>query len=156
MPTREAWWAQMREKLGVDAVLMQLPVGAGATFEGVVDLVTMKKLTFEGDDGEDIRAEEIPADMQQEAVAARQEMLEALSMYSDTLMELLLAEEEVSERQIHDVVRQAVVAEEFTPVFLGTAYRNKGVQPLLDAIVRYLPSPLDTEVRPKAGRIRIR
>ena len=70
-------------------------------------------------------------------------MLEALSMYSDELMEMLLSEETVSEELIHDIIRQAVIEQEFTPVYLGTAYQNKGVQPLLDAITRYLPSPLD-------------
>ena len=83
--------------------------------------------------------------MADEACAARQHMLEALSMYSDELMELLLAEEDVPEPLIHDVVRQAVLAEQMTPVLLGTAYRNKGVQPLLDAVIRYLPSPRDVE-----------
>ena len=70
-------------------------------------------------------------------------------MYSDKLMEMLLGEEEISEQLIHDVTRHAVIEQEFTPVFLGTAYRNKGVQPLLDAITRYLPSPLDCEVNGK-------
>ncbi len=141
--------AQMRAKLGVDAVLMQLPIGAGATFEGVIDLVTMQKLVFHGNGGETVHCEEIPAGMREKAEAARQEMLEALSMYSDALMEKLLAEEEIGDELIHRLVREAVVAEELTPVFMGTAYRNKGVQPLLDAIVRYLPSPLDTEITAK-------
>ena len=139
--------SQMREKLGVDAVMMQLPIGAGATFEGVIDLVSMKRLNFLGNDGENVEAVDIPAELQDEAETARQEMLEALSMYSDVLMEKLLAEEDISEDEIHGIVRQAVLAEEFTPVFMGTAYRNKGVQPLLDAVTRYLPSPLDTSVK---------
>lgn len=138
---------QLREKLGVDAIMMQIPIGAGETFEGVVDLATMKAMYFDGNDGEHVRAEEIPEALKEEAQEARQQMLEALSMYSDDLMELLLSEEEVSEDLIHAVVRDAVQAEEATPVYMGTAYRNKGVQLLLDAITRYLPSPLEREIK---------
>ena len=136
---------QLREKLGCDAVLMQRPIGSEAGFEGVVDLVTRKAVYFDGQWGESVRCEDIPETMQEEAAHARQELLEALAMFSDDLMELLLAEEEVPDSLIHEVVRAAVQGEQFTPVFLGTAYRNKGVQPLLDAVVRYLPSPLDRE-----------
>ena len=140
---------QLREKLGCDAVLMQIPIGREDEFEGVIDLVTMKALHFDGSKGEKVRAEAIPAALADEAAAARTHMLEALSMYSDKLMEMLLSEEEISEEIIHDIIRQAVIEQEFTPVYLGTAYRNKGVQPLLDAITRYLPSPLDAEVKGK-------
>jgi elongation factor G len=97
---------QMREKLGVDAVLMQLPIGTGATFSGVIDLVTVKALRFEGKDGQNVRVEEVPAQLRPQAVTARQEMLESLSMYSDELMERLLAEEEIAEELIHRVVRE--------------------------------------------------
>jgi elongation factor G len=140
---------QLKEKLGCDAVLMQIPIGREDEFEGVIDLVTMKALYFDGTKGEKVREEAIPAALAKEAAAARSHMLEALSMYSDKLMEMLLSEEEVSEELIHDIIRQAVIEQEFTPVYLGTAYRNKGVQPLLDAITRYLPSPLDAEVKGK-------
>jgi elongation factor G len=140
---------QLKEKLGCDAVLMQIPIGREEKFEGVVDLVTMKALYFEGANGEKVRQEAIPAGMQEEAEAARLHMLEALSMYSDKLMEMLLSEEAISEQVIHEIVRDAVIGQEFTPVYLGTAYRNKGVQPLLDAIVRYLPTPLDAPSRGK-------
>ncbi len=102
----------------------------------------MKALYFDGDNGEIVREEEIPAALQDEAEAARHEMLEALSMYSDELMEKLLGEEEVPEELIHDIIRARRRSnQEFTPVFLGSAFKNKGVQPLLDAITRYLPSP---------------
>jgi elongation factor G len=135
---------QLKEKLGCDAVLMQIPVGREENFEGVIDLVTMKAIYFDGANGEKVREEAIPAALQKEAEAARHHMLESLSMYSDKLMEMLLGEEEIKEELIHDIVRHAVIEQEFTPVYLGTAYRNKGVQPLLDAIVRYLPTPLDS------------
>ena len=140
---------QLKEKLGCDAVLMQISIGREDKFEGVIDLITMKALYFDGANGETVREEAIPANLEQSAAAARVHMLEALSMYSDKLMEMLLSEEEVSEELIHDLVRTAVIEQEFTPVFLGTAYRNKGVQPLLDAITRYLPSPLDAPSKGK-------
>ncbi|MDH3718027.1 MAG: elongation factor G [Planctomycetota bacterium] len=136
---------QVREKLHCDAILMQLPIGAEEQFEGVVDLVSMQALYFDGANGEKVRTEAVPDELSQQAADARQHMLEALSMYSDQLMELLLAEEEVPETLVHQVLRDAVQSLDCTPVFLGTAFRNKGVQPLLDAVIRYLPSPQDRE-----------
>ncbi len=138
---------QLREKLDCDAVLMQLPIGRESDFRGVVDLVARKAVYFDGEDGETVRVEEVPAEMAGPVAAARQHLLETLAMYSDSMMELLLAEQPVPEGMIHEVVRMAAVAQQLTPVFLGTAYRNKGVQPLLDAVVRYLPSPLDCEAK---------
>jgi elongation factor G len=134
---------QLRERLGSNAILLQLPIGREAEFEGVVDLVAEEAIYFDGTHGEQVRHEPIPAEMGQEAAAARHEMLEALSMYSDELMERLLYEEEVPESLVHRVLRQATLEQRVTPVLMGSAYRNKGVQPLLDAVVRYLPSPLD-------------
>ncbi|MCE9555722.1 MAG: elongation factor G [Planctomycetes bacterium] len=139
---------QVRQKMGCDAILMQLPIGKEDKFEGVIDLITMKANYFDGANGEIVREEAIPADMQEEATEARQHMLEGLSMYSDVLMELLLSEEAVTEELIHSVLRQAVQGQDCTPVFMGTAVKNKGVQLLLDAIARYLPSPVD---RPKTA-----
>ncbi|HEY2893380.1 MAG TPA: elongation factor G [Pirellulales bacterium] len=140
---------QVREKMGCDAVLMQWPIGKEDNFQGVIDLITMKAYYFDGGNGEDVREEEIPAELKQAAVKARQHMLESLSMYSDELMELLLSEEPVKEELIHNIVREAVQGQDLTPVFMGTAYRNKGVQLLLNSIVRYLPSPLDRPVKAK-------
>lgn len=137
---------QLREKLDCDAVLMQLPIGKEEHFEGVIDLIRRKAIYFDGRNGEDIREEEVPADMVEQVNAARQHTLEALSMYSDELMELLLSEEEVSEELLHTVIKQAVQGQDVTPVYMGTAFRNKGVQCLLDAVVRYLPSPLERKV----------
>ncbi len=138
---------QVREKMGCDAVLMQWPIGKEEDFEGVIDLITMKANYFDGTHGEKVRADEIPAELKEAAEKARQNMLETLSMYSDELMELLLSEEPVPEDLIHGVVREAVQGQDLTPVYMGTAYRNKGVQLLLDAIVRYLPSPLEFPVK---------
>ncbi|QDV22611.1 elongation factor G [Aureliella helgolandensis] len=137
----------MREKLNTDAVLVQMPIGAGETFAGMIDLVTMKKLEFQGDQGTDVIESEIPADLLEEAEAYRHAMLESMSMYNDEMMELLLSEEPVSEELIHKVIKDAVQNQGFTPVFVGTAFKNKGVQPLLDAVVRYLPSPEQREIK---------
>lgn len=140
---------QMKEKLNTDAIMIQLPIGAGETFAGVIDLIKMKAYNFEGRDGEFVKEVDIPADMLDEAQEARGAMLEGLSMYSDEMMEKLLGEEEVSEDLIHKVIRQATQQQGMTPVLVGSAYKNKGVQLLLDAVERYLPSPLDREISAK-------
>jgi len=137
---------QVREKLGADAFLMQLPIGAEENFRGVVDLIEMEAIFFEGEQGEKVVREEIPADLKDACEEARVQMLDSLSNYSDEVMELLLSEEEVPKEKIYSVMREAVL-NGATPVYLGSAFKNKGVQPLLDAIVRYLPSPLDREIR---------
>lgn len=137
---------QLRTKLGADAFLAQLPIGAEDKFEGVIDLVRMKALRFGGKRGEQVLESEISADMLEEAQEARSALLESLSMYSDEMMEKLLSEEEISEEMIHRVMRAAVIAGA-TPVYMGSAYKDKAVQPLLDAVIRYLPSPLDREIR---------
>lgn len=136
---------QLREKLGADAFLAQIPIGAEENFRGVVDLIEMKAYTFDGDQGEKVITSEIPDDLQDEAADARVAMLDSLSNYSDEVMELLLSEEEVSKELIYKTMRQAVL-NGATPVYMGSAYKNKGVQPLLDAITQYLPSPLDREI----------
>ncbi|MEO1973898.1 MAG: elongation factor G, partial [Pirellulaceae bacterium] len=139
--------SDLNERLGANAFLMQLPMGEGETFTGVIDLVRMKSLYFEGTDGEKVREDEIPAEFIEDAESHRQQMLESLAMYSDELMELLLSEESISEELVNEVARKACIQQGATPVFLGTAFRNKGVQPLLDAIIKYLPSPLEREIR---------
>ncbi|MFN5757627.1 MAG: elongation factor G [Planctomycetia bacterium] len=137
---------QLREKLGTDAIPMQIPIGAEDKLEGVIDLVTMKGYYFDGDNGEHVREEAIPAAYEKAAAEARHAMLEGLAMYSDSLMEKLLSEQQPSEDEIHAVVKAAVQNQSITPVFCGSAYKNKGVQKLLDAVVRYLPSPLERKV----------
>jgi len=134
----------LRDKLKLNAVPMQIPIGLEADFRGVVDLVTMKALRFEGDNGEHVVEEEIPAELRGEAEAAREQMLDAVSMFSDELTEAIL-DEKVSEELIRDAVRKGVLSLQLCPVFLGSAYKNKGVQPLLDAVNAYLPSPEDVE-----------
>jgi elongation factor G len=134
----------LREKLGHNAVAMQIPIGVEADFSGVVDLVTMKAVRFEGPNGEHVVEERIPDELRNEAEAAREEMLDVVSMFSDELTEAIL-EERVTEDLIHRAVRNGVLGLELTPVFLGAAYKNKGIQKLLDAILLYLPSPVDVE-----------
>jgi elongation factor G len=134
----------LREKLKHNAVMMQLPIGLEADHQGVVDLITMKAITFEGENGEHVVEKEIPEDMREEAETAREKMLDEVSMFSDELMEAIL-EEKVSEEMVHTAVRNGTLSMDLTPVFLGSAYKNKGVQKLLDAVTRYLPAPGDIE-----------
>jgi elongation factor G len=138
---------QVRDKLNADAIMMQIPIGAGETFEGVIDLILMKAYFFDGNDGENVREEEIPANLVDKAKEMRQKMLESLAMYSDEMMELLLSEEEVPTELVHKVCCEATQQLRITPVFCGSAYKNKGVQLLLDAVLRYLPSPLQREIK---------
>lgn len=138
---------QMKEKLATDAILMQVPMGAGETFEGCIDLIKMKAYFFDGANGEKVREEAIPAEYQDLADEYRQKMIEGLAMFSDDMMEMLFGGEEPSEDMIHEVTKKAVLSLQATPVFVGSAYKNKGVQLLLDAVNRYLPSPLEREVR---------
>lgn len=134
---------QLREKLAHNAIMMQIPIGTEDAHAGVVDLITMKSYTFEGANGENIIEGDIPADMQADAEKYREEMLEAVSMFDDELMSKVLEGQDVTEDEIHNAVRKGVLSLELTPVFMGSAYKNKGVQLLLNAVTRYLPNPKD-------------
>ena len=136
---------QLHDKLGLNSVLMQIPIGLEDKLEGVVDLVKMKAIYFRGDNGLDVVEEDIPANLKDEAEEKRELMLDAASMFSDELAEAYLNGEEIPQDMIHDAVRKGVLARELVPVFMGSAYKNKGIQPLLDAVVRYLPAPEDVE-----------
>ncbi len=133
----------MRTRLNTKAVPIQLPIGKENTFRGIIDLVTMKAEVYYDDDGKDIREEEIPAELLDEAKQLREEMVEAAAEQSDELMDKFLEGEELTNDEIVNALRQGTLACTLTPVLCGTSYRNKGVQPLLDAVVAYLPSPLD-------------
>src|SRR5690606_1972196 len=117
----------LREKLGHNAVLMQLPVGAEENFKGIVDLISMKAYYFDGDNGEIVREEEIPADMADQAQKAREEMLDTVSAFDDAMMEAILEGQEVTEAQIHAAIRKGVLSLQFTPVYLGSSFKNKGI-----------------------------
>ncbi len=131
---------QLREKLGHNPVSMQIPIGLEADFEGVVDLISMQALYFDGPNGEDIRIEAVPEALLAEAVKYREKMIDAASMFCDELMEAAL-ENAVTEKLLLSALRKGVLSRRITPVFMGSAYKNKGVQPLLDAVTRLLPCP---------------
>jgi len=133
---------QLEDKLGLNAVMAQLPIGLEDKHVGMVDLVTMKANYFEGEYGEVIREDEIPAELKEQAEEHREKLLDAASMFDEELMEAAL-EGSATTEQIDTAIRKAVIANELCPVYVGSAYKNKGVQTLLNAVVKYLPSPLD-------------
>ncbi len=134
---------QLKEKLGHNPVLMQIPIGLEDQLKGVVDLITMQAYYFEGDDGEKVVVKTIPPELMDEAQEKREEMVDAVSMYSDELTELILEEKELPEAVIVEAVRKGTIDREMTPVFMGSAYKNTAVQPLLDAVIKFLPAPID-------------
>ena len=137
---------QIKDKLGANAVPLQIPIGSEANFKGVVDLIRMQAAYFDGEQGEEIRYEEIPEELVEKAKAARAHMLEEVSMFDDKLMEAVLGEEEVDEKHLRKIIRLATIDQAIVPVMMGSAYKNKGVQELLDGVEFYLPSPLDRDM----------
>ena len=134
----------MRERLASNFVPVQLPVGSGEMFAGLIDLIKMKFVTYEDDSLGTMFVEgSIPKDLEERAYEGREQLLEAVSDFDDTLMEKFLEGEEISERELKAALRQAVINSVAVPVLCGSAFKNKGVQRLLDAIVSFLPSPLD-------------
>jgi len=138
---------QLKQKLGHNVVAMQMPMGLEADFRGIVDLVSMKAVYFDGDSGEMVRTENIPANIIEEAKEKRELLLDAASMFSDSLTDLILEEADIPAETIISAIRQGVIARQLTPVFMGSAYKNRGVQPLLDGITNLLPCPVDVENR---------
>jgi elongation factor G len=138
---------QLREKLGLNAYMLELPIGLEDKLEGVVDLIGMKALYFEGNDGSEVRVAEIPPHMMDDANKYRQELLDAASMFDDDLMEEIMENgyDDIDQEKIIAAIRKGTLAEQFVGVFCGSAHMNKGIQPLLDGVTRYLPNP--TEVK---------
>jgi len=135
---------QLQQKLNLNAVLMQIPIGLEGRFSGVVDLISMNAVYFEGPNGDEIKRGEIPDEILEEARAKREELLDAASMFSDELMEAIF-DESVNEDLIYKAVREGALSRKLTPVFLGSAYKNIGIQLVLDGINSYLPAPDEGE-----------
>lgn len=133
------------EKLGINAAFIQLNIGTSQDFEGVVDLIEQQAVYFEGKYGEQIRFGEIPSYMKDDVQAARKELFAKLAEHDSLMEELFLMEQEPTAEQIHGAIRRTTTANKFIPVMLGSAYKNKGVQLLLDAVEKYLPSPIERE-----------
>ena len=136
----------LKEKLSLNPAVLQYPIGMEDQFEGVIDLIEMRANYFEGKYGEQRVSKPIPEPLRDEAQAAREKLLDRISILSEEMMAKLLAGEEVPKQMIWDAIRQGTLSLEFTPVLMGSAFKNKGVQNLLDAIALYLPSPVEREV----------
>src|SRR5690606_12917625 len=132
------------EKLNANPVAIQLPIGSESDFTGVVDLIQMKALIWQGDGlGEKYDVTDIPAAMMEQAQAAREQLVERAAEADEELTDLLLMGEAISEERIKSALRKGSIARKLTVVLCGSAFKNKGVQPLLDAVIDFLPSPLD-------------
>src|SRR5262249_27834864 len=123
----------------------QLPIGAESDFEAVIDLIKMKAYYFDGDDGEDVREEEIPADRLEEAKSARHDMIASIADHDDQIADKFLAQQDPSLDRNPAAIRRVTIALKMTPVFIGSAYKNKGVQLLLDGVNMYLPNPKEVQ-----------
>jgi len=134
---------QLREKLNHNAILMELPIGAEDKFKGVIDLITMKAHYYDGENGETIRSEAVPAELLEQAQTMRKELIAGVAEYDEKMTELFLEDKEPSIEDIRRAVRAGCIALKLTPVFCGSAYKNKAVQHLLDAVIYYLPNPND-------------
>ena len=133
----------MKERLGSNAVPIQLPIGSENTFKGIIDLVKMRAEVYYDDEGKDVRDEDIPAELMEQAQQYHDELIEKVAETDDALMEKFFGGEELTQEEIRGAIRKATIECKMNPVLCGTSYRNKGVQPLLDAIIEYMPSPLD-------------
>ena len=137
----------IKSRLLANALVLQIPIGAEGDFIGVVDLIEMRALVWRGETeiGEDYTVEEIPADLVDQAAQWRETLIETISEADDEMMEKFLEGTEPTVEELHAAIRRATLANTVNPILTGSAFKNKGVQPMLDAVVRYLPSPLDIE-----------
>jgi elongation factor G len=136
---------QLREKLNHNAVAVQIPIGLEADLEGIIDLIAMKAVYFDGEFGDDVRVEDIPDALLETAREKREELVDAASMFSDELTEAVIEESEISENLLISAIRTGTIQQKLTPVVMGSAYKNKGIQLVLDAANHFLPSPMDVE-----------
>jgi len=136
---------QLNNKLGHNAVAMQIPIGLEADLTGVVDLVSMKAIYFDGDNGEVIRVEEVPEHLLEEAGEKREILIDKASLFSDELTDAVLEEAEIPDHLLIEAVRKGTLTRKITPTYMGSAYKNQGVQPLLDGVKQLLPCPSDVE-----------
>jgi elongation factor G len=132
---------QLKDKLRHNTITLHLPIGAESDFEGIIDLIKMRAFYFDGDNGEDIREEEIPAALVEGAKTARHDMIASIADHDDAIADKFLAEQDPTQDELHAAIRRVTIALKMTPVFIGSAYKNKGVQLLLDGVNRYLPNP---------------
>ncbi|MEO0814938.1 MAG: EF-Tu/IF-2/RF-3 family GTPase, partial [Myxococcota bacterium] len=137
--------AELRSTLNLNAALVQMPFGSGAGFAGVIDLIEMKAVRNEGEHGERVREDVVPSGLLDEAKELRAQLVETLADEHDGVLEALVEGRSVAAELLHQAIRESVLRRSFVPVLVGSAMKNTGVQPLLDAIVRYLPSPLEAE-----------
>ncbi|MFL5857059.1 MAG: GTP-binding protein, partial [Solirubrobacteraceae bacterium] len=144
----------MIDRLGAHPVPVQLPIGAESDLVGIIDLIGMKAIIYKDELGKDFEVVDIPAEHEERAREAREHLLDEVSHYDDELVELILEEAEIPVDKLKAAIRQATLDLKMTPVFCGSAFKNKGVQPLLDAVLDYLPSPLD--VPPVAGVVDVK
>ncbi len=136
--------ASIKDRLGANVAVLQIPIGYEGDFSGVVDLLKMKAIVWSGEElGATFDVTDIPADLQETAEEYRQGLLDVVSSHDDTILEKFLGDEEITEADLKKAIRRATIANEIVPVLTGSAFKNKGVQPLLDAVVDYMPSPLD-------------
>jgi elongation factor G len=133
----------MIDRLGAHPVPIQLPIGAESEFKGIVDLINMKAIVYKDELGKDVSVEDIPGELLDDAQLAREHLLEEVSHYDDDLVELIVEEQEIPAPRLVAAIRKATLSSQMTPVLCGSSFKNKGVQPLLDAVIDYLPSPLD-------------
>ncbi len=131
------------DRLGAPAVMLQIPVGAEQDFQGVIDLVENKAILYKGDDGKTFDVVDVPANLQEQAAKYRAQMIEAVATTDDALIDKFLNEEPITAAELKKAIRRATIDNAIVPILCGSAYKNKGVQPLLDAVIDYLPSPLD-------------
>ena len=133
----------MIDRLGAHPVPLQLPIGAESEFEGIVDLINMKEIVYKDDLGKDVIVQDIREGLRDEAAQARETLLDEVSHYDDELLEMILEEQEIPKERLVKAIRAATLSSQMTPVLCGSSFKNRGVQPLLDAVIDFLPSPLD-------------